>query len=171
MLEANASPNKTYEDTVKELSGQSNVPNPDVSIPVPNRGYGSRFGGSVFPDKSEFKGKIPTFDSSMKGNGYFGFLPRKDRPDESSSEISIGVTVNGKNYHVPSMVPGLTKSEVDYLLSTPEDKIFTTDKSKMNSIQTKAEKWAKFRIEQGLPVFATAPEEGAFKPTPEAPKR
>lgn len=171
MSQVDTNPDRTYEEAIREVFGQSNAPNPDVSIPVPNRGYGSRFGGLVFPDKSEFKGKIPTFDNSIKGNGFFGFLPRKDRKDESSSEISIGATINGRNYHIPSMVPGLTQNEVDYLLSTPEDQIFTNDRAKMKSIQTKAENWAKFRIERGLPVFATAPEEGAFSPSPEGTKR
>lgn len=166
--------NRTTEDANREVGIDPVVmagkPAPDVSIQVPNRGYGPRFGGTAMPDK-EWGGKIPAFDSSIKGEGYYGMLPRKDKSGWKSSEISIGVEVNGKKYHVPSMVPGLTQGEIDYLLSTPEDQIFTASPDLMHKIQTKAENWAKYRIGKGLPVFATAPEEGAFQPIPDVTKR
>jgi len=170
VAEGDKSQTAAPESEIEQILKRFNAPSPDVSVPVPNRGYGPRFGGSVLPDK-EWGGQIPAFDNAVKGNGYFGYLPRKDKPDWKSSEISIGVEVNGKKYHVPSMVPGLTQSEVDYLLSTPEEQIFSANPDMMRNIQAKAENWAKYRLDRGLPVFATAPEEGAFKPLPDNAKR
>ena len=101
-------------------------------------------------------GTIPPFDTDIKGLGFYGLLPRKDGSEDQSSEVSIGVTIDGKNYHVPSLVPGLTEGEVAAVLSgvvTPE-------------IERKAAAWAKDRIGRKMPVYAMPHEEGRFKPLP-----
>lgn len=56
-------------------------------------------------------------DGSVKGNGFLGLLKRPD--GKVSSEISIGVEVNGKEVEVPTMVPTLSQSQLDYLMTNP----------------------------------------------------
>jgi len=57
-------------------------------------------------------GKRP--DGTQKGRGYFGELKR---PDGSiSTEISIGVNLNGQEMEIPTLVPGLSKQQIDSLL-------------------------------------------------------
>lgn len=154
-------PNRTFEEAFKEVMGYPPPALPDVSIPVPNRGYGPRFGTQADPD-TEWGGKIPAFDTSIKGEGYYGRLPRLDGSGEYSTELSIGTEINGRRYHIPSMVPGLTLDEMRYLLSTPENDLFTKSPKMMQSIQDKATRFAQMRLERGLPTYATAPEEGAY---------
>ncbi len=62
-------------------------------------------------------------DGTKKGNGWLGQLKTKD--GEISTELSIGVEIDGKETLIPSLVPTLTKDEIDYLLSggEPTDKI------------------------------------------------
>lgn len=134
------------------------------SVSIPDRGYGYRYGTTQVPDTDSWGGTIPPNDSPIKGNGYYGILRRKDGSNERSSEISIGIEVNGNKYHVPTMVPGLTKEQLNYLLKTPEDQIYTSNKKLMSQIEQNAANWAKKRLEAGLPVFATLPEEGSYKP-------
>jgi len=104
--------------------------------------------GSAMNDAIDY-GKRP--DGSLKGNGFFGKL---SRPDGSvSTEISIGVGMNGKEMDIPLIVPTLTKKELNYLLSTDvESKDFF---NKMPpSIMDKAYDHAQTRIKSGLSPFA-----------------
>lgn len=82
-------------------------------------------------------------DGSPKGRGFLGELKRPD--GNVSTEISVGVNIGGKETEIPTLVPTLTKSEVDYLLSgqkpTPE-------------IIKKAANHAKSRIDNGQSPFA-----------------
>jgi hypothetical protein len=90
-------------------------------------------------------------DGSAKGDGFFGKLKR---PDGSvSTEISIGVGINGKEINIPLIVPTLTKKELNYLLSTDvEGKDFF---NKMPpSIMDKAYEHADKRIKSGISPFA-----------------
>jgi len=139
---------------------------PDPTRPYPDRGYGFRYGTQQVPDTDPWAGTVPPNDLPYKGNGYYGLLPRKDNPSEKSSELSIGVEIGGKHYHVPSMVPGLNQQQLDYLLSTPEDRFYQQNPDMMRAIQGIAQKFAEQRISQGLPVFATASEEGKYTPNP-----
>ena len=95
-------------------------------------------------------GKRP--DGSDKGLGFLGLLPHKG--NQVSSEISIGINVNGKEMEVPSLVPTLTPAEVNHMLSggkpTPE-------------IIRKASEHAQMRLKEGKPVFATDQESPSFK--------
>ena len=90
-------------------------------------------------------------DGSAKGDGFFGKL---NRPDGSvSTEISVGVGMNGKEINIPLIVPTLTKQELNYLLSmNVEDKSFF---SKMPpTIMDKAYEHADARIKSGMSPFA-----------------
>jgi len=90
-------------------------------------------------------------DGSPKGDGFFGKL---NRPDGSvSTEISIGVGMNGKEMEIPLIVPTLTKKELNYLLSTDvEAKGFFNNMPP--SIMDKAYEHAQTRIKSGMSPFA-----------------
>lgn len=91
-------------------------------------------------------------DGSKKGGGYFGELKR---PDGSvSTEISIGVGINGKEVEVPLIVPTLNKRELDYLLKAdPKSKQFFDQMPPQ--ILDKAVDHAAQRIRNGQSPFAT----------------
>lgn len=82
-------------------------------------------------------------DGTPKGSGYFG--PLKSHGGAISTEISIGVDVDGVEMEIPTMVPTLTKMELEHLLSggRPTDQIVE-----------KALEFARQRIENGLSPFA-----------------
>ena len=101
----------------------------------------------------------PRADGTMKGNGYFGPLKMPD--GRVATEIGIGVNFDGKEVEVPSLVPTLTRQEVDYLVGggkpTPE-------------IVKKAADHAVQRMKAGKSPFAQEGEQGALPgaaaPTP-----
>ena len=94
-------------------------------------------------------GKRP--DGTQKGKGYFGELKR---PDGSiSTEISMGVGIDGKEVEIPLIVPSLSKEELDYLLKTPiKSKRFFDDMPP--AIIQKAMEHATMRIDQNKSPFA-----------------
>jgi hypothetical protein len=61
-------------------------------------------------------------DGTSKGRGFLGELKRPD--GKVSTELSIGVEMDGEENLIPSLVPGLDDSEVKHLLgggkTTPE---------------------------------------------------
>jgi len=93
-------------------------------------------------------------DGTMKGSGFLGGMKRLDDPTGVSSEISIGVDWGSGEKLIPTMVPTLDSNEINYLLSTPEDKIFTSNAELGKKIEQKAVQFAKEREKQGLPYFA-----------------
>lgn len=82
-------------------------------------------------------------DGTAKGEGYFGLLKRPD--GDVSTELSIGVEMNGKETEIPTLVPTLHPAEVQYLLDggRPTD-----------AIVNKAVDFAQRRMSQGLSPFA-----------------
>jgi hypothetical protein len=54
-------------------------------------------------------------DGTKKGSGYFGELKRPD--GKVSTEISIGVSIDGKETEIPLLVPTLSKEQVEHALS------------------------------------------------------
>ncbi|MFA6358689.1 MAG: hypothetical protein WCY09_08560, partial [Candidatus Omnitrophota bacterium] len=91
-------------------------------------------------------------DGTQKGTGYFGELKRPD--GRVSTELSIGVNIGGKDIEIPSLVPTLDEKEKQYLLNTPEDKIFTANPEIYKGIEQKAIDHAKKRIAEGKSPFA-----------------
>lgn len=94
-------------------------------------------------------------DGSEKG---LGFLGLRQRPDGGvSSEISVGVNLGGKETEIPTMVPGLTGGELNYMLSRPAEQLFRAPYNKLNpiekSIMDKATAYARGRVTQGLSPF------------------
>jgi hypothetical protein len=94
-------------------------------------------------------------DGTQKGLGYFGALKRPD--GQTSTELSIGVNIDGKEVEIPSLVPSLSREEIDHLLRggapTPQ-------------IVQKAADFAAQRMKSGLPVFAAPDEKAAALPNP-----
>jgi len=86
-------------------------------------------------------------DNTKKGKGYFGVLNRKD--GGISTEISIGIEMDGKEIQIPTLVPTLDKTEIDYLLNQWKegDQI-------PKPIVDKAVDHAKQRMMKGLSPFA-----------------
>lgn len=87
-------------------------------------------------------------DGSDKGQGFLGLLKRPD--GKVSSEISIGVEVNGKEVEVPTMVPTLSQSQLDYLMTHPVGEGHPIPRD----IIQKATDYARQRIDAGKSPFA-----------------
>ena len=86
-------------------------------------------------------------DGSAKGPGWLGV---RQRPDgRVSSEISVGIEMDGKNIEIPLMVPGLTPQEMDYLMTKDVD-----PRNIPRSIMDKAVSHAIYRQKNGLSPFA-----------------
>jgi len=79
-----------------------------------------------------------------KGKGFFGPIPTSE--GGTMTELSSSFEVNGQTIQYPLIVPTLTAQEIDILSRggepTPE-------------IYDKAERFALYRIQQGLSPFAT----------------
>ena len=78
-----------------------------------------------------------------KGKGYLGALPTKE--GGVATEISSEFEYKGKNVEHPLLVPTLNKAEIDHLLAGKEP----TD-----AIYSKAQAFAKKRIDEGKGTFA-----------------
>jgi hypothetical protein len=81
-------------------------------------------------------------DGTKKGPGFLGALKRPD--GKVSTELSIGVEIDGKETEIPTLVPTLTKKEINHLLG---------GKKPTDVIVNKAIKHAKKRIAQGKSPF------------------
>ena len=90
-------------------------------------------------------------DGSRKDYGFFGPLQRPD--GGISTEISVGVNMDGKDVEIPSLVPTLNKEEVNYLLQNRLDgNLFKTQVGQQ--IMQKAVEHARLRMQHGLSPFA-----------------
>ncbi|MFA6051571.1 MAG: transglycosylase SLT domain-containing protein [Methylobacter sp.] len=108
--------------------------------------FNAESGGNHFQGK--FYGLRP--DGTPKGTGYLGELKRPD--GGVMTEYSIGVKINDKEMDIPTIVPTLSKDEVNHLLNTKEgDKL-------PDSIVQKAVDHAESRIKQGLSVWHDTPQ-------------
>jgi len=96
-------------------------------------------------DKSKWNKRA---DGSEKGQGFLGLLKRPD--GKVSSEISVGVEINGKEVEIPTMVPTLTQEELDYLINNPVEQGHPIPQA----IIQKAVEHAKMRMQKGLSPFA-----------------
>lgn len=97
-------------------------------VPVPTPSYGKRA------------------DNTEKG-GYFGELKRPD--GDVSTELSIGVDYGSGEKEIPTLVPTLTKEEVDHLLSGGEPTDAITRKAVEFAVQREEEEQACVRHARG----------------------
>lgn len=84
-------------------------------------------------------------DGTAKGTGFLGVLQRPD--GGISTEISIGVNIDGREVEIPTLVPTLTKAEVQSLLNGDQPS---------PAIVQKAVDHARSRMAQGLSPFANS---------------
>jgi hypothetical protein len=128
-----------------------------------------QYKGTLLPDpaqKSWYRD-----DGSLKGTGYLGMMQRRDGSNQYSGEISVGVDRKdfgpvGKNaplssegyVDIPQMVPGLNRNEIDFLLDVPVNQQFKDNPKLAIQIQDKALEFAKQRLAQGKPIFASPSE-------------
>jgi hypothetical protein len=89
-------------------------------------------------------------DGTNKGKGFLGELKRPD--GDVSTEISVGVNIGGKEMEIPTLVPTLTKQEINHLLAGGDP---------TEAIIQKAVGHAKTRIAQGKSPFAQPGEENS----------
>ena len=89
-------------------------------------------------------------DGTPKGKGWLGELQHIS--GNPASEISIGVNIGGKETLIPTIVPNLTKTEIDYMMNSPVGpELFKTPMGRQ--IRDKAAKFAMERMRQGLSPF------------------
>lgn len=62
----------------------------------------------------EISPKTKKTPAKKKGKGFLGTLRRPD--GKVSTELSVGVNIDGKEMEIPTLVPTLDKKEIDYLL-------------------------------------------------------
>ena len=86
-------------------------------------------------------------DGTPKGLGFFGKLKRPD--GGISTEISVGIEMDGKEVLIPALVPTLDQSEIDTLLKMKLGK-----EPIPRSIIVKAAEHARSRMNKGLSPFA-----------------
>jgi len=100
------------------------------------------------------RGYGPREDGTPKGDGFYGMLQRRDDPSMRSSEVSIGVDMgDGRETSIPSMVPGLSRQQIEYILS---------NRTPSEDIVRKARDFAVQRRMVDLPYFARPEEENVL---------
>jgi hypothetical protein len=98
-------------------------------------------------------------DGTPKGNGFFGELKLPNGSVAGEYSISSeSVKVDGKEVDYPTLVPTLTKEEKDLMIND----IIPNGKLPPKSIIKKATDFAKQRLAEGKPFYATPEEEGKF---------
>lgn len=109
---------------------------------------------TMFPKEKDYGyGKRP--DGTFKGPGFLGPLKRPD--GGVMTEYSVGVEIDGKQMDIPTLVPSLTKKELDLLLRIKDGERIP------DSIIDKAVKHAEERLKQGKGAFF-GPDDEAAKP-------
>ncbi len=105
------------------------------------------------PDRSKWDRRA---DGSRKGDGWLGVLKRRD--GRVSSEISVGVEIEGQETEIPLIVPTLKPQELRYLMENdPRNPDF--QKRLPPSIMDKAVTFARRRLSQGKSPFRGEREE------------
>ena len=87
-------------------------------------------------------------DGTLKGTGFFGPINLPD--GRVATEFSIGVELDGKETQIPTLVPTLTKAELDLMTND----IIPNNKSIPEKITQKAISHARKRIKEGKSPFA-----------------
>ena len=120
-------------------------------MPIDMSKYASILYANQNSDPEQMDDSMYRPDGSVKSmKGYLGAMERQD--GTVSTEISAGFEIDGKEMDIPLMVPGLTKEEIDYLLTADiqgEDFF----KNMPDSIPDKAIEHAKKRMKEGKSVF------------------
>jgi len=94
-------------------------------------------------------------DGTIKDVGYYGKL--KSPMGQTVTEYSIGVPVFGKDMDVPTLVPGLTEQERQFILQDADKQMPSSPM--WNSIERKAIQHAKQRVMKGMSPFYSSVED------------
>lgn len=81
-------------------------------------------------------------EQGYKGKGFLGIIKGSDGKD--MTEYTVGVNINGRKVDVPTLVPTLTREEVEKIQNYQIDE----------NIQKKARKHALDRLKQGRSIYA-----------------
>jgi murein DD-endopeptidase MepM/ murein hydrolase activator NlpD len=88
-------------------------------------------------------------DGTTKGGGWLGEF--RNKSGEVVTEYSVGVNIDGKDIEIPTLVPGMTKNEIDEVLTASESGATPSE-----AIIRKAVAHAEMMIAQGKSPFSTA---------------
>lgn len=129
------------------LSELANYDGPEQNMEALRQEYKNRFGDLPADTPPAAQAPDAGFgnraDGTPKGEGFLGVLPR---PDGSvSTEISIGVNLDGRETEIPTLVPTLEPEEVNHLLSGGQP---------TEQIVGKAVAFARQRMAEGKTLFA-----------------
>jgi hypothetical protein len=116
--------------------------------------------------KAQDGGKIPPVkkdlirpDGTMKDVGYYGAL--KSPSGQNVTEYSFGTSIGGVDMDIPSLVPGLSKQEIQYILQRADKEMPIGRDPIGNAIADKAIQHAKQRVIKGMSPFYSSVEERA----------
>jgi hypothetical protein len=140
------------EQQKKQFSGYSKDPNDIRSTIIGRIVSGDTSALDITPEQQamaeEIKNGLVNYglrpDGTQKGSGFLGALKMTDGSDRDMTEFSIGVNIDGKEVLIPSIVPTLSKEEIEHLLSGGD----VTD-----SIVRKAVEHAKQRMKNNQSPF------------------
>lgn len=97
-------------------------------------------------DLTNRRGGPTRVDGTQKGPGFLGTLQRPD--GQVSTELSIGVEFDGEEQLIPSLVPTLTKQQIDHLLGGGEPTEEIVDKAVAHSKKRLSQGKSPFKEEQ-----------------------
>lgn len=86
------------------------------------------------------------YNGLAKGTGFYGEIPMQDGSGRIMGEKSIGIEHNGKIVEIPSLVPGLSKAQLNYLAKD-------NDPNLNPEIAQKAAEFGRDRLNRGMNPF------------------
>lgn len=98
-------------------------------------------------------------DGTQKGNGFLGPQTMRDGSNDVATEMSIGVTIDGEETEIPTLIPTLTHDELAFLLNggDPRERKAIVDKAIKHAEGRKAEGLSPFATEQQAPAAQKPP--------------
>ena len=90
-------------------------------------------------------------DATMKDVGFLGLL--KSPSGKEVTEYSVGVPIMGKEMDIPTLVPGLSKEEINYVLKRSDSGLPIGKDAMGNAIVQKAYQHATQRVKKGMSPF------------------
>jgi hypothetical protein len=90
-------------------------------------------------------------NGTMKDVGFLG--PLKSPSGKDVTEYSVGVPIMGKEMDIPTLVPGLSKQEIDYVLRRADSGLPMGKDAMGNAIVQKAYQHATQRVKKGMSPF------------------
>jgi hypothetical protein len=96
-------------------------------------------------------------DGTMKDVGYYGKL--KSPMGQTVTEYSIGVPIMGREMDIPTLVPGLSEQERNYILQKADRDLDIGRDAMGNAIVNKAIQHAEQRVIQGRSPFYSSVED------------